>query len=725
MSKRMFSAKKPSWTLSRIGLAGLVLLTLSFSACKGKEDPVPTPTPTPTPTPVEPEYEYLEFNGASLNDIDYSYDKNTGVNTIKTTGGDPYIRLKAFTKTLPADSCVLTFEYSAAEDMSGSLQLFFGPPETEARSYSIDALAKTGSSWKTVTVNLRAQRTAFSWGGSDDWLRLDFGYIDGYTIKVRHVRFRGLTEEEAADEKEREERAADNKALADELAAYLKAGYSSKVTQVEVTQNKVIVQGECVGDGPFLLSEVTPWMDVTRPATHTHTTALSDASFSVELDRFTTVDDVKYDRLLSKWAILKGGDKPELASHARYADIVAKVSSPGANPFPTKKGVAGVGIVNNENDIRDLGATSATMNVCMNDYLKMTPAFGTIEYRYAQAPYYFVETAVKQRDALLKQYTLEKTVPIGIVLVPTDREDEVTDLFTHPENSGGYYAMPDLTTPGGVVSYAAVMDFLTSRYNGGDNGRIGHWIMHNEIDAASTWTNMGEDQPELYFMDEYIKSMHIVYNILRQYDQEAWVLVSLTHNWTKIDNDYRVTSLLDDLFAYAAAEGDFQWGIAFHPYPKDLNKPTFWNDDKDLTTSMDVPYVTFYNLEVYDRWARDPEHFYNGKKRVIILSENGTNTLSYSEEDQKLQAAGACWAWKKVEALEGIDAIQWHAWVDHEAEFNLRLGFRKFSTDKQDPYGKKLSWYVWQAAGTDKEDEVFAPYKSLIGIQDWNEIFLK
>ena len=130
--------------------------------------------------------------------------------------------------------------------------------------------------------------------------------------------------------------------------------------------------------------------------------------------------------------------------------------------------------------------------------------------------------------------------------------------------------------------------------------------------------------------------------------------------------------------------------------------------------------------KVYDKWIRQKDHFYKGdEKRLLILSENGTSTPTYEESDQQLQAAGACWVWKKVKALDGIDAIQWHSWVDNEIEFGLRLGFRKYGTDPDDPYGKKKSWYVWQAAGTDKEDEVFEPYKAIIGINDWDEIFLK
>jgi hypothetical protein len=250
--------------------------------------------------------------------------------------------------------------------------------------------------------------------------------------------------------------------------------------------------------------------------------------------------------------------------------------------------------------------------------------------------------------------------------------------------------------------------------------------MHNEIDAAMTWTNMGDKQEQLFFMDTYIKSMRLVYNILRQYDQHAWVLASFTHCWTRVDEDYQVVSQLGNLLDFTAAEGDFRWGLAMHPYPKNLTRPAFWVDDRELTASMDVSYVTFYNLEVYDKWIRQKDHFYKGdEKRLLILSENGTSTPTYEESDQQLQAAGACWVWKKVKALDGIDAIQWHSWVDNEIEFGLRLGFRKYGTDPDDPYGKKKSWYVWQAAGTDKEDEVFEPYKAIIGINNWDEIFLK
>lgn len=689
---------------------------------QGETKPVVTP-----PKPIT----YLQFNPEGANDLTFEYDKASGVSTITTTGNDPYIRLEAFKKAVPADSCVLSFEYSTNSGLTDNIQLFFGPPEAQERSCFTGQLPKTGASWSKIEYNLKDQRTDYSWGGAGDWLRIDFGNNPGIKIRLRNIYFRGMTPEEKAADQEKTERLADHARLAAELERYLSTSYPSKVTYVEVQEHKVVVKGECSGEGSFMLSEITPWMDVTRTQTHDLTVALDKASFTVELDRYVTIGEYKYDRVLSKWAILKAGaDAPELVSHARYADEVVPVSSPEAFPFPTKKGTAGVGILNySENDIKDLGATSATMNMNLNEYLAQGAAYGTHEEFFAGQGYYFNDNAITTRDNILYQYSREGTVPIGIVLIPTGSiaTDPSARLLSHPECAGGYYAMPDMTTPKGVLSYAAVMKMLTSRYNGLNNaGRIAHWIMHNEIDAAMTWTNMGDKQEQLFFMDTYIKSMRLVYNILRQYDQHAWVLASFTHCWTRVDEDYQVVSQLGNLLDFTAAEGDFRWGLAMHPYPKNLTRPAFWVDDRELTASMDVSYVTFYNLEVYDKWIRQKDHFYKGdEKRLLILSENGTSTPTYEESDQQLQAAGACWVWKKVKALDGIDAIQWHSWVDNEIEFGLRLGFRKYGTDPDDPYGKKKSWYVWQAAGTDKEDEVFEPYKAIIGINDWDEIFLK
>ena len=109
---------------------------------------------------------------------------------------------------------------------------------------------------------------------------------------------------------------------------------------------------------------------------------------------------------------------------------------------------------------------------------------------------------------------------------------------------------------------------------------------------------------------------------------------------------------------------------------------------------------------------------------LFPVSASAANSISdYSDTQLSYQAAGACWAWKKVARLTGIDGIQWHNWQDNRAEFGLRIGLRRYTDDETDPNGRKPVWFVWQAAETDQEDAVFQPYLKIIGRKSWDDIF--
>ena len=57
-------------------------------------------------------------------------------------------------------------------------------------------------------------------------------------------------------------------------------------------------------------------------------------------------------------------------------------------------------------------------------------------------------------------------------------------------------------------------------------------------------------------------------------------------------------------------------------------------------------------------------------------------------------------------------------------EDGLRIGLHFFPDDADNPGGRKPVWYVWEAAGSDRENEVMDPYKSILGIENWREIFM-
>ena len=500
--------------------------------------------------------------------------------------------------------------------------------------------------------------------------------------------------------------------MAANIKDYLAKDYPSKVTNVQVTSDKVIIKGNCGGSGTYLLAEITPWQDVTELEKYPYTQDLSGGGFTVTVDRIVpNREGIRYDKVFSKWAVVKvDGDRQTLDSHARYADDVVPKKSPEAVPLRNKKGFGAGDIDLYFSDCKEMNVGSITMNVVLNEYIKGEGSgysYGGLNYSLGAVKDYV--------DRVTRRAGEMDLVLSAIILCQTN------SIFKDPENKGGNYTMPNLTTAKAFNLYAAALEHMASTHCTQGN-RISHWIMHNEVDFANEWTNMG-DQPMMRYLDRYIKSMRICYNIARQYDQNASVLGSYTHCWAKADGSFAPKMMLEKTVEYSSAEGDFRWGVAYHPYPQNLTKPSFWIDDTQATYSLNSKYVTFKNLEVIDAWIRQKENFYKGKtKRVLFLSEQGTNSPSYSESDLALQAAGGAWAWKKVSKLDGIDAIQWHNWADNKAEGGLRIGLRTFGEGNIQSLTAKPVWYVWKAAGTSEEDSVFDKYKETLGITDWNSI---
>lgn len=667
---------------------------------------------------------YPTINTTSgYNHMTAEYSDYTQTYTLTTTGGDPYIYTDRLTANLPADSCVLAFEYNCPAGISG-FQIFFADPTAETRSANVGSIPATvGTEWAQYRLPIANYRNDFGWGNRGDRLRLDFGNASGVTIKLRGIQIYSMNEQEKKDAIIADSIEKAKKSMAERLKTYLAASYDSKITNVEVLRNTVRISGSCSGEGSFAVADIAPFEDVTEEKEFSSIISIPDSAkgnFTITVGRRARRGTVSaYDRALSKWAIVRlDGDAQTLVSHAHYADSVVAVSSPKKLEFKTKKGIAAGGGATYIADFDSLQAHSITQNIVLNAIISQTPggAFNAT-HSYGGRTYYINAGAISGLDNTLTAAYKKDVVVEAIILTTTG------SAFQDPECTGGYYTMPNMTTAEAVNFYAAGLDYLAKRYSSATHGRIHHWIMHNEVDQGTTWTNMGL-QPELRYNDRYMKSMRLCYNIVRQYDQNASILGSYTHTWYDPSNEYSPRTMLEQNVAYSKAEGDFRWGVAYHPYPMNLTLPAFWNNDRNQATfSNNSPYVTFYNPEVINAWILKADNRYkDGTKRVLVFSEQGTNSPSYSANDLALQAAGAAWIWKKIEQLPGIDAMQWHNWADNRAEFGLRIGLRAFEDGDFKALQPKPVWYVWQAAGTDREDEVFAPYLKTIGISSWDGI---
>lgn len=718
---RVFCTRKLGRFVGRcVGLLGVLFLIVNLISCQDDflenvEPPVTPPEETITP-PV-----YMLLNGKYKSGVNLTLHEDSTC-TIETTDGDPWATTGVFAEDVPEECNVLEFEYQTALGMS-NLELFFMDVKTGIDPVHSMSAGQVPASeeWASFSVRLKEYRKNFNWGKKGDNLRMDFGTDPNNTIQMRNIRLRVMNDEEKKEEEEEKNEALNKEKYEQGIKDYLSKEYACHITDVTVGETSVTIQGDYTGEGTFFLGEIPPFVDMFKTEKVEFKIPLSENSFSIQLDRYVTVGDFKYDRLLSKWAVFKeGADVDELVSHARYAnvDAIHAKQSVEAVPLKSKKGLGG--LINHElltHDLDELGISSATINIPISNFMHLSEQPGDIPYTYGGKTYYFNEQyLISSFDVVLQQTSQRGISVAGILLIAPS--GDAGELLKHPDYNGvAPYTMPNMTTVESTQCYAAALDFLAQRYSDPDM-RIAHWIIHNEVDGGIHWTNMG-DKPIATFMDTYLRSMRMCYNIVHQYDQHSEVFISFSHGWNIAAGGgwYKVRDMLDLMNQFSKAEGDFFWSLACYSYPAQLGNPCTW-DDAQVTFSMDTEYVTLKNLEVLDKWVGISQNQYKGNiRRSVWLSEAGTCSPSYEDKDLQDQAAGFAYGWKKINALDGINGIQWHSWFDHLGD-GVPLGLRKYSDEEYKGEAKPV-WTTYQKAGTDEEDDYFKQYLERIGIKSW------
>ncbi|WP_302301870.1 DUF5722 domain-containing protein [Alistipes ihumii] len=677
-----------------------------------------------TPEPVALTVRLTESKEFTFKQVDRD------VYEVTTAPGSAVIRFEPVKGSLAEGISVLSFDYFCASGME-----FMVVMVNDDRSRIEENMIRLpiAEGWSTFSVDVTDKLKRLQ--GPDDYLSLLIvpNAARPTTMRIRNARLRAYTEKEREQARLKTERERREKQLNADIEVYLKKNYPCEVSRVTVNDDRVEVSGDIKGmPGEVYLCEVPMFRELTEKDFLTVQRVKGPKRFKADFDRYAEVDGQRYDRLYSRWVLAQKSQNGMLiCSHGHYADDVkAKYDLPHEVPA-SKKGIGGFGANRFASDLDSLDITSVTVNMWLG-FMSLTPSDDAIPFDYNGRTYYADRKAIEGFDKTL-QYTAARDVIVNaIVLIAPERsfaDKAAGRLFEHPDfDPAGIYTMPNMTTLESLNLYAAAIDFLAERYSRPDKkyGRVHHWIAHNEVDAGWVWTNAGIKTP-LRFMDIYIKSMRLLYYTARKYSPHPEVFITLTHYWQSRHNEYCYPSaqLLELLVDYTQAEGDFKWGVAHHPYPQSLFEPKSWLDDQ-ATFDYDTPQITFKNLEVLDAWIKQPRALYQGKiKRTVFLSEQNPNSKDYSEEALREQAAGMAYAMKKLEACDGIDAYQMHGWFDQRAEGGLRIGVRRFMDDETDPGGRKPAWFVFQAFGTDREDEVFEFAKDIIGIDDWDQVIYK
>ena len=379
-------------------------------------------------------------------------------------------------------------------------------------------------------------------------------------------------------------------------------------------------------------------------------------------------------------------------------------------------------------DMQILGIKQGHVNINLPAMLTLNPAGEDIPFECNGTTYYFKKERVEELDQyMISTYSYGAVVTAILLNAPklfdSNKEEALLKKVIHPgydwNSKSTYISAFPMQTSEGQEFYKAFVEFLAERYTREDAkyGRMCGMIISNEVNSQYIWGNAGE-MPVSEYSKEYTTAMRLAWLSARKYYKNFRIYVSLDHLWnltfdTQYPNRYyKGRDIIDFINHYSKTEGDFDWNVAYHPYPENLMYPDFYND-RSTTFDFSTLRITFKNIEMLPAYLSQKNYLYRGCPRRIILSEQGFNSKgdSFSE---KQGAAAYCLAYQKVKKEDTIDMMTHHAYVDNPYEFGLNLGIRRRNEDGSIGEPKPI-YYVMRDMDTEFEEQRVAEARSFIG----------
>ena len=131
----------------------------------------------------------------------------------------------------------------------------------------------------------------------------------------------------------------------------------------------------------------------------------------------------------------------------------------------------------------------------------------------------------------------------------------------------------------------------------------------------------------------------------------------------------------------AGQKGNYDWGLAIHPYPNPLTKVNYWTEKYDKTP--DAPVLTLMNLSTVTDFLSQEEYLdRNGNVRSITVTELGFTSAS----GEKLQAAAFAYCYYIIEDNPYVDAFIMNRQTDALEEVKQGLSFGIYEMDHTPKY---------------------------------------
>ena len=435
-------------------------------------------------------------------------------------------------------------------------------------------------------------------------------------------------------------------------------------------------------------------------------------------------------RLYSRFVVaLKIGDTYQAISAPIYVTNPGDVAS-FTEEYPEAMSKKGLLIeLDMLGDAMELGVKHTTINIPYHHIIG-----GNLKYHYNGKDYYFNEELIASYDKMISSFSNKGIIVTAILLNGwNDAHPELHEAGLAKSSSAFYYGF-NVSTPEGYETTRALFSFMAERYSGADykHGRVSNWIVGNEVNNNKNWNYVGPMDLASY-TKLYEKNFRVAYTAIKSRSKNARVFFSTDYEWKKQNTNlqYAAKDFIDLFNAGISAEGNIEWGLAYHPYPYPMTEPEFWDDDQTgmVNETFESPVINFKNLHVLtDYFQQAHMRTAGGQVRHIILSEEGFTSDSISRgKVYDIQAAAFAYAYYLVDNNPYIDAFILHRQVDAITEVETSCAFGLWTVDMSRPdkviaVMPKNIYQVFKHIDTRKSLRYSEFAKSIVGISDWSEV---
>ena len=435
-------------------------------------------------------------------------------------------------------------------------------------------------------------------------------------------------------------------------------------------------------------------------------------------------------RLYSRFVVaLKIGDTYQAISAPIYVTNPGDVAS-FTEEYPEAMSKKGLLIeLDMLGDAMELGVKHTTINIPYHHIIG-----GNLKYHYNGKDYYFNEELIASYDKMISSFSNKGIIVTAILLNGwNDAHPELHEAGLAKSSSAFYYGF-NVSTPEGYETTRALFSFMAERYSGADykHGRVSIWIVGNEVNNNKNWNYVGPMDLASY-TKLYEKNFRVAYTAIKSRSKNARVFFSTDYEWKKQNTNlqYAAKDFIDLFNAGISAEGNIEWGLAYHPYPYPMTEPEFWDDDQTgmVNETFESPVINFKNLHVLtDYFQQAHMRTAGGQVRHIILSEEGFTSDSISRgKVYDIQAAAFAYAYYLVDNNPYIDAFILNRQVDAITEVETSCAFGLWTVDMSRPdkviaVMPKNIYQVFKHIDTRKSLRYSEFAKSIVGISDWSEV---